>query len=90
MVSQQKPYAVSPEEIRVQPGRLHVRAFAIEALLIIVSMVMMVTMVGILLSGSVLTALGLTGALIGIGIAGLVLVCINVVFGFMLFTHIKE
>ncbi len=90
MVSQQKPYVVPREEIREQPSRLHVRAFAIEAFVIIVSMVMMVTMVGILLSSSVLTALGLTGALIGIGIAGLVLLCINVVFGYMLFTHIKE
>ncbi len=90
MVSQQKPYAVPREEIRIQPSRLHLRAYAIDAFVIIVSMVMMVTMVGILLTGSVFTALGLTGALIGIGITGLVLVCINVVFGYMLFTHVKE
>ena len=39
---------------------------------------------------SVLAAMGLTGALIGIGIAGFVLVCINVVVDYLIFTLWKR
>ncbi len=63
---------------------------ALSVLLIIVSMAMMIAAVGILLSGSTFAALGLTGALIGIGIAGFVLVCINVLVDYLLFTHWKR
>jgi hypothetical protein len=52
-------------------------------------MAMIVGMVGILLTNPVLAELGLTGALIGIGIgiAGFVLVCIHVVTDYVIFTH---
>ncbi len=83
-----------PEMMRqlsmVQSSRLRLRAFSINMALIVVSMVFMLAAVGIMLSGPVLAALGVTGALIGIGIAGLVLICINVLFSYMLFTNTKE
>jgi hypothetical protein len=71
--------------IKLRNGR-----FALSMVLIIVSMAFMVAAVGILLSEPALTAVGVTGALIGIGIAGLVLVCINVLFNYMLFSRWKE
>ena len=101
MVSQQKPYAVPREEQYPTPPeeneRFVVHKFglrnghiALSVLLVIVSMAIMVAAVGILLTGSVYAALGLTGALIGIGIAGFVLVCINVVFDYLIFTYWKR
>ena len=76
------------EQFIVHSIKLRHGAFALSMVLIIVSMAFMIAAVGILLSGPVLAALGLTGALIGIGIAGLVLICINVLFSYMLFTHV--
>jgi hypothetical protein len=63
---------------------------ALMVALVIVSMAMMIAVVGILLTGSVFATLGLTGALIGIGIAGFVLVCINVLVDYLIFTFGKR
>jgi hypothetical protein len=63
---------------------------ALMVALVIVSMTMMIAVVGILLTGSVFATLGLTGALIGIGIAGFVLVCINVVIDYLIFSYAKR
>lgn len=65
-------------------------AMALVVALVIVSMTMMIAVVGILLTGSVFATLGLTGALIGIGIAGFVLVCINVLVDYLIFTYWKR
>jgi hypothetical protein len=63
---------------------------ALMVALVIVSMAMMIAVVGILLTGSVFATLGMTGALIGIGIAGFVLVCINVVVDYLIFSYAKR
>ena len=63
---------------------------ALVVALVIVSMAMMIAAVGILLTGSVFATVGVTGALIGIGIAGFVLVCINVVIDYLIFTYWKR
>jgi hypothetical protein len=99
MLSQQTPYApprgeqYPPEDNRRFVGHtvgLRNGHIALSVVLAIVSMAMMIAMVGILLTGSVYVALGLTGALIGIGIAGVVLVCINVVLDYLIFTYWKR
>jgi hypothetical protein len=63
---------------------------ALSVALVIVSMAMMVGTVSILLTNPVYAELGMTGALIGIGIAGFVLVCINVIVDYLMFTHWKR
>jgi hypothetical protein len=63
---------------------------ALSVALVIVSMAMMVGTVNILLTDPVYAELGSTGALIGIGIAGFVLVCINVVVDYLMFTLWKR
>jgi hypothetical protein len=63
---------------------------ALSVALVIVSMAMMIAAVGILLTEPAYTELGLTGALIGIGIAGFVLVCINVLIDYLIFTYWKR
>jgi hypothetical protein len=63
---------------------------ALSVALVIVSMAMMVGVVGILFTNPVYADLGLTGALIGIGIAGVVLVCINVGVDYLIFIHRKR
>jgi hypothetical protein len=101
MVSQQtrppRPYEEIGSEMPPQPIEQHPTPtehyerfmrlrLALTVALVIVSMAMMVGVVGILFTNPVYADLGLTGALIGIGIAGFVLVCINVVVDYVLFT----
>jgi hypothetical protein len=91
MLSQQTRYT-TPREEQYPPPPAESERFvrlrlALSVALVIVSMAMMVGIVGILLTDPVFAALGLTGALIGIGIAGLVLICINVVTDYVIFTH---
>ena len=89
-------YPPSPEDkkrvvehpVGLRDGRIKLMALSVA--LVIVSMAMMVGVVGILLTGSVYAESGLTGALIGISIAGFVLVCINVVIDYLIFTHGKR
>lgn len=94
MLSQQTRYTPSREEqypMPVEDSERFVRLrLALCVALVIVSMAMMVGVVGILLTAPVYVELGLTGALIGIGIAGFVLICINVVVDYLIFTHGKR
>jgi len=91
----EEQYPTSPEgnkrfvehTVGLRNGRIALSALSVA--LVIVSMAMMVGVVGILLTGSVYAELGLTGALIGIGIAGFLLICINVVIDYLIFTHGK-
>jgi hypothetical protein len=105
MLSQQtrppRPYEEIGTEMTPQPIEQHPTPIenyeriarlrlALSVALVIVSMAMMVGVVGILFAYPVYADLGLTGALIGIGIAGFVLVCINVVTDYLIFTHWKQ
>lgn len=104
MLSQQTRYTSPREEQYPTPpednerfvghtvGRRNERIalIALIVALVIVSMAMMVGVVDILLTGTVYAALGLTGALIGIGIAGFVLVCINVVVDYLILNYGKR
>ena len=91
----EEQYPTPPEDnerfvghtVGLSNGRIALIALCVA--LVIVSMAMMVGGVDILLTSSVYAALGLTGALIGIGIAGFVLVCINVVVDYLIFSHWK-
>ena len=94
MLSQQTRYTPPHEEqyptLPEESERFVRLRLALSVVLVIVSMAMMVGVVGILLTNPVYAELGLTGALIGIGIAGVVLVCINVVVDYLIFTHGKR
>jgi hypothetical protein len=94
MVSQQTPYTPPREEQYPTPHEDSERfvrlRLALCVALVIVSMAMMVGVVGILFTYPVYASLGLTGALIGIGIAGFVLICINVMVDYVIFTHRKR
>ena len=86
----EEQYPTPPEDNERFQSRTLTAHIAISVALIIVSMAMMVGMVDILLTDPVYAELGLTGALIGIGIAGFVLVCINVVVDYLIFTLWKR
>jgi hypothetical protein len=91
MLSQQTRYTPPREEQYPTPHEDSERfvrlRLALSVALVIVSMAMMVGVVGILLTNPVFAELGLTGALIGMGIAGVVLLCINIVVDYLIFTH---
>ena len=90
MLSQQTRYTPPREEQYPTPPAESERfvrlRLALSVALVIVSMAMMVGVVGILLTIPVYAELGLPGALIGMGIAGFVLVCINLVTDYVIFT----
>lgn len=104
MLSQQTRYTPPEEQYPTPPesntrfvehtvGTRHGPLIALSAFsvaLAIVSIAMMVGMVDILLTGQVYAELGLTGALIGIGISGFVLICVNAVIDYLIFSHIKR
>jgi hypothetical protein len=84
----EEQYATPPEDNERFVGHrfgLRNGHIGLVVVLVIVSIAMMVAMVGLLLTDPVYAELGLTGALIGIGIAGFVLVCINVVVDYLIF-----
>ena len=86
----EEQYPAPPEEKERFPSRMLTAHIAISVTLIIVSMALMVGTVDILLTGPVYAELGLTGALIGIGFASFVLVCINVLVDYLIFTLWKR
>jgi hypothetical protein len=94
MVSPQTRYTPPREEQYPTPHEESERfvrlRLALSVALVIVSMAMLVAVVGVLFTYPVYATLGLTGALIGIGIAAVVLLCINIVTDYLIFTHGKR
>ena len=70
----------------VEPERFRTRAFGMSLALAIVSIVLMIPLTAIL-TGTLTTAVGggVVPALIGVGIVGLVMVTINVMYNYWLF-----
>jgi hypothetical protein len=69
----------------VEPARERNRAFGMSLALAIVSIVLLIPLTGIVLGTVSTLGGGITAALIGIGVIGLVMILINVLFNYMLF-----
>src|SRR5579859_184525 len=69
----------------VEPARERNRAFGMSLALAIVSIVLLIPLTGIVLGTVSTLGGGITAALIGISVIGLVMILINVLFNFMLF-----
>ena len=69
----------------VQPARERNRAFGMSLALAIVSIALLIPLTGIVLGTVSTLGGGITAALVGIGVIGIVMVLINVLFNFMLF-----
>jgi hypothetical protein len=71
----------------VEPERLHSKALGMSLSLAIVSVVLMIPLTAIILGevGTVAVGGGITPALIGLGIVGLVILTINVMYNYWLF-----
>jgi hypothetical protein len=73
----------------VEPARSREKAFGMSLALAIVSLVLLIPLTAIVLGAVTTLGGGMTAALIGIGVIGLVMVLINVLFNSMLF-HVKS
>ncbi len=69
----------------VEPARSRNRAMGMSLALAIVSIVLLIPLTGIVFGTVSSLGGGITAALIGIGVIGLVMVLINVLFNYMLF-----
>ena len=69
----------------VEPVRQRNRAFGMSLALAIVSIVLLIPLAGIVLGIVSTLGGGITAALIGIGLIGLVMILINVLFNYLLF-----
>ena len=69
----------------VEPARERNRAFGMSLALAIVSIALLIPLTGIVLGTVSTLGGGITAALVGIGVIGIVMVLINVLFNFMLF-----
>ena len=69
----------------VEPIKARNRAFGMSLALAIVSIVMLIPLTGIVLSSVATLGGGITAALIGIGVIGLVMILINMLFNYLLF-----
>jgi hypothetical protein len=73
----------------VEPARQRNRAFGMSLTLAIVSIVLLIPLAAIVLSIVSTLGGGITAALIGIGVIGIVMVLINVLFNYLLFHEQK-
>ncbi len=69
----------------VEPARSRDKAFGMSLALAIVSLALLIPLTAIVLGAVTTLGGGMTAALIGIGVIGLVMVLINVLFNYMLF-----
>jgi hypothetical protein len=69
----------------VEPARSRDKAFGMSLALAIVSIALLIPLTAIVLGAVTSLGGGMTAALIGIGVIGLVMVLINVLFNYMLF-----
>ena len=69
----------------VEPARERNRAFGMSLALAIMSIVLLIPLTGIVLGTVSTLGGGITAALVGIGVIGIVMVLINVLFNFMLY-----
>jgi hypothetical protein len=69
----------------VEPARSREKAFGMSLALAIVSIALLIPLTAIVLSAVTSLGGGMTAALIGIGVIGLVMVLINVLFNYTLF-----
>ena len=69
----------------VEPAKSRDKAFGMSLALAIVSIALLIPLTAIVLGAVTTLGGGITAALIGIGVIGLVMVLINVLFNYMLF-----
>lgn len=70
---------------QVEPVRERNRAFGMSLALAIVSIVLLIPLTAIVLGTVSTIGAGITAALVGVGVIGIVMVLINVLFNFLLF-----